>query len=242
MKMSRPGSIFMQGLTKFRHRSLYANLVNDRVAPFFSSYITESEMSVDLRTNQISPRYVGMDVLIGSRGLSTYQGSKNENQCLSPAVCRKVLCGVKQAAKYTAAPFLFPIVFAVFLINSNIQTSKSTKRQLLHRKNTAKLLDVDSSINHLLPSVGSQQGTEPLTQSTLAGDQTMELAPSRRPLKLDPRQREMATHLNALGFEKYPVYIRGDTNSHAAIIVRKERKSFEEGWAVLWHWARGFEV
>jgi hypothetical protein len=92
------------------------------------------------------------------------------------------------------------------------------------------------------PIVGSQQGTEPLTQSTLAGDQTMELAPSRRPLKLDPRQREMATHLNALGFEKYPVYIRGDTNSHAAIIVRKERKSFEEGWAVLWHWARGFEV
>jgi hypothetical protein len=60
---------------------------------------------------------------------------------------------------------------------------------------------------------------------------------SQPTLALAPYQFEMVRNLDDLGWRKYPVHIQNHRHTHAAIIVRFEKKGFEEGWVVLKHYA-----
>lgn len=60
--------------------------------------------------------------------------------------------------------------------------------------------------------------------------------PGQPTLALAPCQFEMITGLDSVGWRKYPVWIHNDRHSHAAIIVRMEKKTFAEGHVVLKHW------
>lgn len=55
-------------------------------------------------------------------------------------------------------------------------------------------------------------------------------------LALAPYQFRMISALDSVGWRKYPVYIHKVRHSHAAIIVRMEKPSFDEGHIVLKHW------
>ncbi|KAH7407426.1 putative serine esterase-domain-containing protein [Cadophora sp. MPI-SDFR-AT-0126] len=55
-------------------------------------------------------------------------------------------------------------------------------------------------------------------------------------LALAPYQFRMIQALDSVGWRKYPVYIHKVRHSHAAIIVRMEKPSFDEGHVVLRHW------
>ncbi|KAF4621528.1 hypothetical protein G7Y89_g14543 [Cudoniella acicularis] len=55
-------------------------------------------------------------------------------------------------------------------------------------------------------------------------------------LALAPTQFRMIRHLDEVGWRKFPVHIRRARHTHAAVIVRTDKPSFEEGWVVLRHW------
>ena len=55
-------------------------------------------------------------------------------------------------------------------------------------------------------------------------------------LALTSAQLEIIETLDRVGFRKYPVYIHNAGRSHAAIIVRSPKKSFDEGKVVVRHW------
>ena len=55
-------------------------------------------------------------------------------------------------------------------------------------------------------------------------------------LALAPYQFQMVQALDNVGFRKYPVYIHKVRHSHAAIVVRVDKPSFDEGRVVLRHW------
>ncbi|KAF8846661.1 DUF676-domain-containing protein [Acephala macrosclerotiorum] len=55
-------------------------------------------------------------------------------------------------------------------------------------------------------------------------------------LALAPYQFRMIQALDSVGWRKYPVYIHKASHSHAAIIVRIDKSSFDEGRVVLKHW------
>jgi hypothetical protein len=61
-------------------------------------------------------------------------------------------------------------------------------------------------------------------------------------LALTAHQFAMIQALDDLGWKKYPVWIHNVGHSHAAIIVRMNRKSFDEGKIVVGHWLSQFEV
>lgn len=67
-------------------------------------------------------------------------------------------------------------------------------------------------------------------------------APEFPTLALTPDQFAMIQALDEVGWRKYPVHIHNVGHSHAAIIVRMPRKSFEEGRKVVRHWLDEFEV
>jgi hypothetical protein len=61
-------------------------------------------------------------------------------------------------------------------------------------------------------------------------------------LALTQDQFGMIEALDNVGFKKYPVYIHNHRHSHAAIIVRIDKKSFDEGRVVVRHWLDNFQL
>lgn len=61
-------------------------------------------------------------------------------------------------------------------------------------------------------------------------------------LALTQNQFKMIEALDNVGFKKYPVYIHNHRHSHAAIIVRMDKKSFDEGRVVVKHWLDNFDL
>ena len=55
-------------------------------------------------------------------------------------------------------------------------------------------------------------------------------------LALTAQQFEMVRALDEIGFRKYRVHIHAVRHTHAAIIVRKQTPSFDEGKIVVRHW------
>ena len=48
--------------------------------------------------------------------------------------------------------------------------------------------------------------------------------------------------LDNVGIKKFPVYIHNHRHSHAAIVVRMDKSSFDEGRIVIKHWLDNFEL
>jgi hypothetical protein len=61
-------------------------------------------------------------------------------------------------------------------------------------------------------------------------------------LALTDDQFKMIEALDNVGFTKHPVYIHNHRHSHAAIIVRMNKPSFNEGRVVIKHWLDNFEL
>lgn len=61
-------------------------------------------------------------------------------------------------------------------------------------------------------------------------------------LALQKEQFEMIENLDRVGFVKFPVHILKVRHTHAAIVVRIQKASFDEGKVVSAHWAGRFEV
>jgi len=61
-------------------------------------------------------------------------------------------------------------------------------------------------------------------------------------LALAPSQFAMIANLDGLGWDKFPVHINKARHSHAAIIVRMNRESFDEGKVVIGHFLDRFKV
>ena len=109
--------------------------------------------------------------------------------------------------------------------------------------------DADADTAAITTSADDVTATEP--QANVSMDLSI---PSSRPapqsqssthfptLALHPAQFTMIASLNALGWRKYPVHIQKARHSHAAIIRRMDRQSFDEGSVVVGHWVREFEI
>jgi hypothetical protein len=76
--------------------------------------------------------------------------------------------------------------------------------------------------------------TTPLVRTTSQQERHLEFPT----LALTPAQFAMIKALDDVGFRKYPVHIHKSSHSHAAIIMRHNRSSFEEGKLVVAHWLK----
>ncbi|KAH0558456.1 hypothetical protein GP486_004885 [Trichoglossum hirsutum] len=82
-------------------------------------------------------------------------------------------------------------------------------------------------------SPGSEEKSNPIQRQQQPQQQRQLEFPT---LALAPEQFAMIQTLDTVGFRKYHVYIHNARHSHAAIIVRRPRKDFDEGKVVMGHW------
>ena len=274
--LADPGSIFMLALAQFSHRVLYANIINDRSAPYYTTSISATDPYTNLDAISINylPDYAPN--IIDPADPVHLKVPKTE----APLIARLASGSQDLLMKiplFALLSVLIPIGSVVFLINSGVQQVRSQKRIRLHEEGKAGIVLGSYRIplmvegargamegafenmnarqgQHYLPgtasddsrkgtlSDGQQQnghaekdmqsgyrGSSDLKRSSSAGSEFPTLA-------LTAEQFEMVRALDEVGFRKYRVHIHRIRHTHAAIIVRNEKPSFEEGKVVVQHW------
>ncbi|OAL48895.1 lipase/serine esteras-like protein [Pyrenochaeta sp. DS3sAY3a] len=272
-----PESIFIQALAQFQHRSLYANIVNDRTVTYYTAGISQTDPFVNpdgVKINYIA----GYDnVIVDGEDPVSQKGPEQ-----LPAFTQRVAAGTRTVlGRVPIVAFLavfIPIGSTLFLMNSVVQSFRSQQRIRLHEEGRAgvdfKRYKIPLMINavrqeaeDMFENVNNAQGQDYLsagseemaspTQPTFPGlrrkrssvsdvesvqEQKNGLASEFPTLALTHDQFKMIEALDNVGFKKHPVHIHNHRHSHAAIIVRMDKKSFDEGRTVVKHWLDNFAL
>lgn len=298
--LADPDSIFMRALAKFKHRSVYANIVNDRTTAYYTTAISKVDLFEE--PEKMNLNYVkGYEPVIVDPDMHVLpqEGDDEAKPKELPSAFRRTC---RQCVRILAKlPFwIFIWIFLaigsiLFLLNSVVQTVRSHQRIRLHEEGKTGVVfggyrvplivqDVRDAVEEVIENVNATQDPDYVSDSNgetagkgkprkrsspsgkpavlsadgpdeatpLMEDRSMDKAENRTSssphtavhksskepptLALTPAQFAIIDSLNAIGFRKYPVYIHKDKHSHAAIIVRVPKKSFEEGKIVVKHW------
>ncbi|KAF2765431.1 DUF676-domain-containing protein [Teratosphaeria nubilosa] len=258
--MADPSSVFMRGLAMFKKRSIYANTLNDRSVPFYTSAMSRTDPYVDLSKIDVHPLpNQELPVILDPENpVTPRKGS------LKPLTYSESLGKVKESLPFYAFLFAFiPLAVPLFMINAGYQTYQSAQRVRLHE--TGKAFDLK---RYRVPLLEESQHAQDKLVSNLAGASTnQEYLPTPPPepqspksssttlaqeqkdnndgpwptLALTKEQFEMIDNLDEhIRFTKYPVHMQKVRHTHAAIVVRMPKDSFVEGKVVTKHWATGF--
>lgn len=277
--LADPESIFIQALAKFKHRSAYANIVNDRSAVFYTTFITAVDPFKDL--DSVNLNYVkGYDSVIIDPDVPVLPSKKTDPEPLPPRIWRRITRIFNKLPLWLFVATALPIILVIFLGNSVIQTIRSRQRIRLHEEGMNGVLfgsykvpllvqDMRHVMEDAFENANARQDPEyigstrrALTESpTTVSDKPSRVSDVDQPsaalshgcgdetpktyatLALTPSQLAIVDSLNKLGFHKYPVYIHNHMHSHAAIVVRIQKKAFDEGRLVIKHWLDNeFEV
>ncbi|KAJ4376193.1 hypothetical protein N0V83_001474 [Neocucurbitaria cava] len=283
--LADPKSIFIQGLARFEHRSLYANVVNDRTVTYYTAGISQTDPFVKpegIKINYI-PGYD--DVIIDGENPI----APKEPEAL-PAFTERFASGTRTIlGRVPIVAFLavfIPIGSTLFLMNSLVQSFRSQQRIRLHEEGRAgadfkryriplminavrqEAEDMFENINNAQGqdylSAGSEEVASPTQPSSPGGaaglrrirsshshfsmdsdinsieEQKEGLSVEFPTLALTQDQFGMIEALDNVGIKKWPVYIHKHRHSHAAIIVRMDKQSFDEGRVVVKHWLDNF--
>ncbi|KAL7623288.1 hypothetical protein AAE478_006969 [Parahypoxylon ruwenzoriense] len=257
--LADPESIFMSGLRRFKRRTLYTNVVNDRSAVYYTTGIAKTDPYTD--TSRIKANYLKgfEDIILDPLNPVSFVTSKGEPRTIAEFTADS-LANLRQAPLMLALAVFIPIGVTAFLFNSVVQTFRSSRRIQLHESGLAGIQienyrspiwvkDIRSTVEDVYENLNSSQGQSYLRASDDEGDdsdlnraETEILALERKKshpqfptLALAPCQFTMADELDKLGWRKYPVWIRQVRHSHAAIIVRSDTPRFSEGLVVLRH-------
>jgi hypothetical protein len=269
--LADPNSIFIKGLAQFQHRSLYANVVNDRTVTYYTAGISQTDPFVkpdDVQMNYI-PGYDNV-ILDGTHPVSPKAPEE------TPALSQRLLASTQTViSRVPIVAFLavfIPIGITGFLVNSAIQSIRSAQRIRLHEAGQAgvniqqyRLGNMINAVRReaedLFENVNNTQESDYLTPTSeevasptqhslprKGSDTTVDTFDERKTeqtlefptLALTQDQFGMIEALDNVGFKKHPVYIHNHRHSHAAIVVRMDKKSFDEGRVVIKHWLDNF--
>lgn len=263
--LADPQSIFIQALSQFKNRVLYANIINDRSAPYYTTCITQTDPFTDLEAININylPKY-SPTILDPSNPVSIKDPSTPLPLTTRLATSSQaIINGLPLAALFTV---LVPIGSVLYLVNSGIQSVRSQQRIRLHEQGRAgiglgsyriplMIENARETVENALARVntsssrresGHRDKSEVSEKAYIGANDSAELNRTRSsssarktdfpPLPLTDDQQAMIKSLDDVGFRKYRVHIHKDRHSHAAIIVRRGLKVNDEGVVVMKHW------
>ncbi|KAL5350038.1 hypothetical protein ACLOAV_005075 [Pseudogymnoascus australis] len=267
--MADPNSIFIKGLRRFKRHSLYANITNDRTAPFYTTGISKIDPFVDLKAVDVEYLDGYEDIILDpSRPFSP-----KEKKLLTFYSRLKLDASFFFANLHIFAllALAIPIGTLAFITYAGIQTVLSSCRIRLHESGRAGidpssyrtpfLTDIREAVEDAYGNLNNAQAQEYLSATPTSAGSSDDEGASRRPLMankaaekascptsapgnpntdvspkgpptlaLTPEQFTMIRNLDSVGWRKYFVHIHKLRHSHAAIIVRRDREDFSEGF------------
>ena len=145
--LADPKSIFVRALSLFKHRTLYANIQNDRSAPFYTTFVSARDPYADLSQVDLHPLPdYDPTILDPRRPVSrkrsttiTTTGRPDERSSFWAYLKGALPPFVRHLPLYALVTVLSPIAASVFLLNSGYQTFRSVKRMRLHNDEASPL-------------------------------------------------------------------------------------------------------
>jgi len=264
--LADPDSIFIRGLRLFKNKSVYANTINDRSVPYYTSCISRTDPFVNL--DAVDLHYLpsqDQDVILDPSNPVSPRATPEQPLTLYQRTSRNL----SDVPFYAAITLLLPIGATFFLVNAGYQSYKSAQRVRLHEAGQGgvtlsryriPLLEQSQVMQdrmyerlgnnqneQFLPTpppepASSAQSTASSDEKELSKQQSTKESSSFPILALTKEQFAMIDSLNDIGLTKYPCHISKVRHTHAAIVVRTARESFAEGKQVSAHWVKNFEL
>lgn len=131
--LADPDSVFIRALSLFKNRSLYANIINDRSAQYYTTAINATDPFVDLDAVTIryldnySPNILDSDHPVAPKPAQDQQSLYTRLSSSSQVLLYRV-------PLYTALAALIPVATIAWTINSGIQSFRSSKRIQVHEQ------------------------------------------------------------------------------------------------------------
>lgn len=129
-------SIFIRALAQFKHRSLYANVLNDRTVTYYTAAISQTDPFVKPDALKINYLSGYKDVIIDPNAPVSAKVPEK-----LPAFTKRLTTGTRTA--FQRAPIIafllvfIPIGSTLFLLNSVVQSVRSRQRIRLHEEGKA---------------------------------------------------------------------------------------------------------
>jgi hypothetical protein len=135
--LADPDSIFIRALARFRNRSLYANIVNDRSAVYYTTGISRIDPFVDL--DAISINYVPgtSDVIISPTHHASPKTLPTALPTFSTRFTKDTRALLSRLPLILFLTVFIPIGTVIFLLNSVFQSVRSRHRIKLHEAGKA---------------------------------------------------------------------------------------------------------
>ncbi|KAF1962206.1 lipid particle protein [Byssothecium circinans] len=175
-------SIFMRALAQFKHRSLYANIANDRTVTYYTASISQTDPFVQPDCFKINYLDGYEDVILDMQ--NPVSPKKSEAALAFPQRLKNTTKTAFQRAPLVAFFLIFiPIGSTLFLLNSAVQSVRSRQRMRLHEEgkagadfggyripllNTARkeVEDMFENMNHTQEQEYLQEGSEEVASPT----------------------------------------------------------------------------
>jgi hypothetical protein len=131
--LADPDSIFIRALAKFKHRSLYTNIVNDRSAVYYTTGI--SRIDPYAHTERLKLKYIKEyePVVLDPDEPFTICADDNLPSFYT-RIAGSSQTFLRRLPVFLALAVIIPIASVAFLINSTIQTMRSRRRIQLHEE------------------------------------------------------------------------------------------------------------
>lgn len=174
--LADPNSIFIRGLAKFKNRSVYANIVNDRSTVFYTTAISKIDPFPDPEKANIN--YVdGYEQVIidPDQHVLPTQEATEETPSYFAGLNRAFKKFYTTASLYLFLTVFLPIFTVLFLLNSVVQNMLSQQRIKLYEQGKTDLLpgryrvplimqDVRGAVEDVFENLNASQSNEYLTE------------------------------------------------------------------------------
>ncbi|BDD57091.1 hypothetical protein MPDQ_000486 [Monascus purpureus] len=133
--LADPESIFIRALTRFKNRSVYANVVNDRSAVFYTTCISATDPFQDLGNSEMELNYVkGYEPVVIDPDVYTLPPTDREHASFALSTKARLTRAISNLPFLLTISFVVPIAMTLFLLNSVVQNFLSRRRIRLHEE------------------------------------------------------------------------------------------------------------
>jgi hypothetical protein len=231
--LADPDSIFIKGLAKFQRRTLYANIVNDLSAVYYTTCITKVDSFVNLERLNIEYLEGYGEVILDPKNPVNVVTLK-EREPRSNRLRRSSLSIARNLPRLVAQISYMPIDIAIVIVKSFAHSVASNRRIRRHERDLARNYRVPLLITRIQELVAEtienvQSGQDTLGSPALADNEPIpeasdshtikqlspaqlsngsdDVKPSFSTLALSEPQFKMIQTLDSLGWRRYPVHI-----------------------------------
>lgn len=177
--LATPDSIFMRGLARFKNRSVYANIVNDRSTVFYTTAISKVDPFQDPKNTRFNyiPGYEPVIIDLSEHIAPQVEdaGKRTSSSTVVAVLRRYMIEPAKRAAFYLFLVCFVPFSLTVFLLTSVVQTFLSNKRIQLHNQGKAGIVpakyrvplivrDMQGAVENVFENVNASQDPEYLDE------------------------------------------------------------------------------